>query len=222
MTEASELRAGHSFADFFNDMPWLRIPKERETTFIAPRLHRVGLLGGAPKMSKLKQLAEQRRKKAEEQSLETSMKVVETGTSQITLGSPTRESKETAPLPPEKRRKLSRDMKAVPSMQLDGTLDDLPMAGLPGVRGTDEVSVPERDEFRELPAKTLLAKPSAFASALIGSPSDRRRKLPTIASYEPPYMAVKADVADAFSGPSPDDVVLKAQEKGSHSANKRA
>jgi elongation factor 1 alpha-like protein len=58
-----------SLSHFFHDMPWGRIPKHRETTFIPPPTVRGGLLGGAgepPKLSKLQALAAARKKKAEE------------------------------------------------------------------------------------------------------------------------------------------------------------
>src|ERR1700709_1407075 len=60
-----------SFAEFFKDSPWLNIPPERQTIFLAPLYPRGGLLGGSsdgtPKMSKLQALAAARKKKAQEQ-----------------------------------------------------------------------------------------------------------------------------------------------------------
>ncbi|PTB64630.1 hypothetical protein BBK36DRAFT_1122831 [Trichoderma citrinoviride] len=56
-------------ANFFDDMPWLNIPRGRETVFIETPRPRGGLLGGtgsAPKMSKLQALAAMRKRKNEE------------------------------------------------------------------------------------------------------------------------------------------------------------
>ncbi|UKZ55171.1 hypothetical protein TrVGV298_008988 [Trichoderma virens] len=57
---------------FFDDMPWLDIPRDRETVFIEPPLPRGGLMGGtgaAPKVSKLQALAALRKKRPKRRKL---------------------------------------------------------------------------------------------------------------------------------------------------------
>jgi len=65
----------------------------------------------------------------------------------------------------------------------------------------------------------LTAPPSIFARTMLGSPSPR--SVPTATSedvslYSLPYQHDPKQTNDAFAGPSPDDVVIKAQSKGSH------
>jgi elongation factor 1 alpha-like protein len=58
-----------STMDFFKDTPWLNVPIERQSVFIAPPYLRGGLLGGSsdktPKISKLQALAAARKKNAQ-------------------------------------------------------------------------------------------------------------------------------------------------------------
>ncbi|KAK6850772.1 elongation factor 1-alpha [Apiospora arundinis] len=59
------------------------------------------------------------------------------------------------------------------------------------------------------------AIPSAFAQTLVGSAPAAPKHIPKT-SYQLPYMAFTSSVSEAFSGPSPDDVVLSAQAKASN------
>lgn len=77
-----------------------------------------------------------------------------------------------------------------------------------GLTGDDE-------PYGSTPVEDLIKEPSAFASFLFGPPSiPRNPKRPMIMRYPVPYVAFCPNVADAFSGPSPDDEVLQAQAKG--------
>lgn len=214
----SQRRSGHfSFASFFHDMPWGNIPKDRQSTFIAPLLPRGGLLGGAP--SKLQQLALARKKKAEEQRLEEKEKQPDV----------------------QSTTKVLRELSIVPAPENDG-VEPAP----PGSQGSTTTTVPRKRggdlivegrakrasaQVESQPAEAScetdlsapeeaeeprveMAAPSAFAQTLFGSAQGAPRATPR-AYYPLPYMAFTSSVADAFSGPSPDDVVLSAQAKGS-------
>ncbi|KAI0133528.1 hypothetical protein BJ170DRAFT_715580 [Xylariales sp. AK1849] len=214
------------FADFFHDMPWMNIPKERESTLIAPLHPRGGLLGGsgAPKkLSKLQQLAAERKRKAEEQNvgdtgkgLEKAKDVADTTQRLGRLSFNTKEKeKQLAPASAsissmaasrsqpqsETRKRKNSDI-----IQLDG-----PVAKSPGKPGVN----PPVAETREETTPAEPTAPSEFAQALLGSAPTPPAHV-SRASYALPYMALTSSVADAFSGPSPDDVVLTAQAKASN------
>jgi elongation factor 1 alpha-like protein len=215
-----------SFADFFHDMPWLNVPKDRQTIFIEPLHPRGGLLGGAGtpgKMSKLQQLAAARKKKAEEQKSGESSKDKEQekdikGTTkqmlQLSVGSKDGSTKS----PLASRTNSSAD---VPATQAPKTQvpqpetrkrknSDVVQSEGPVAKSSGKSSVSPADDS----APFEPAAPSAFAQALLGSATTPSANMPN-ASYALPYMAFTSSLADAFSGPSPDDVVLTAQAKGS-------
>ncbi|EHK48198.1 hypothetical protein TRIATDRAFT_262741 [Trichoderma atroviride IMI 206040] len=139
---------------FFDDMPWLEIPKAREAVFIEPPRSVGGLLGGsssAPKMSKLQALAALRKKKAEEK----------------------KDQERTTP-PEDEVSKLSISDKE--------------------------------------PVVSHSHAPSAFARTLFGSAleADQTQRRHVFAM---PYTQSSSFLANAFSEPSPDDIVLAAQAK---------
>lgn len=217
-------RQHRSFVNFFHDMPWLDTPQDRQSGFIAPLYPRGGLLGGSgapPRMSKLQALAEARKKKAAEQKAGRDAKendkppVQETirqlgsmslaskarqkdDTSAAASNSPVAEAMEpTTPSIPLKR-------KTSDAVQLDGPPTEAPIKSEDKAHGGVTPIEP--------------AAPSDFAQALWG-PSQHSH-VPR--EYALPYMAHVSSVADAFSGPSPDDVVLTAQAKGSLSSARKA
>ncbi|KAK8098601.1 uncharacterized protein PG998_014087 [Apiospora kogelbergensis] len=189
-----------SFADFFNDMPWGNIPKDRETTFIAPLYPRGGLLGGADspkKPSKLRELALKRKQKAEEQKVGSTDQDVQGTTAQMSqLPSPPSKKPGLGTLLADRKRKVG----------------DLGQVEIPPVTK----SSPEPSVKTPLDEPALeLAMPSAFAQTLVGSAPAAPKAIPKT-SYQLPYMAFTSSVSEAFSGPSPDDVVLSAQAKASN------
>ncbi|KAK8084638.1 hypothetical protein PG997_005909 [Apiospora hydei] len=213
-----------SFADFFNDMPWGNIPKHREATFIAPLYPRGGLLGGAGtpgKPSKLQQLALARKKKAEEQKAGNADQDVQgttTQMSQLSVGqdiganeaakSPLIMSSSEPDSTPLSRKPGLGTLLADRKRKVGdlGQVEIPPMAKPspePSVKSPDEVPAPEP------------AIPSAFAQTLVGSAPATPKPIPRT-SYQLPYMAFTSSVSEAFSGPSPDDVVLSAQAKASN------
>ncbi|KAI4603972.1 Hsp70 suppressor, GTPase facilitates ribosomal subunit dissociation [Pestalotiopsis sp. 9143b] len=203
-------RPNHSpFANFFHDMPWLNTPQDRQASFTEPPRAPGGLLGGSggpPKMSKLQLLAAERKRKAEEQkakgknSTGATAPVQET-TQQLSKLSVSSQAKEGESSVPMKRK--TNDL-----VQLDG-----PPAKIPP--RSDQT--PPKPETDSIPTEEVVpadpAAPSDFAQALLGSAPPA----PAPRTYALPYMTfTSSSVLDAFSGPSPDDVVLTAQAKASN------
>ncbi|KAI1106555.1 hypothetical protein F4804DRAFT_300379 [Jackrogersella minutella] len=220
-----EMSSQHvSFADFFSDMPWLDIPKDRETVFINPPRERGGLLGGASttsKMSKLQALAAARRKKADSQRSEEKQlhQAAQELNSLSTTSAQPELVKENIPPPHLAPRETvsytrvdatnhSRQHESgrtkIGGDQLQGQLDTT------ADRPTNSPS-PTSPSSITTPLET--AAPSPFAQALLGSISTSTT--PTSRNFPFPYMNLTPSVADAFSAPSPDDVVLTAQSQAS-------
>jgi elongation factor 1 alpha-like protein len=208
-------------------MPWLNTPQDRQTTFIEPLYPRGGLLGGSgapPKMSKLQQLAAARKKKAEEQkaaekSKENVPKTPNTSaTKQMSkLSVNSKESSKDAELAPAPTGfPPGPSAPTIPQSEADASRsDNLTQLDGPADRPGSQ---PEPGSHNESPAVEPAA-PSDFAQALLGPAQLPASVLQT--SYALPYMAFTSSVSDAFSGPSPDDVVLTAQAKGSLSGSRK-
>ncbi|KAI1380283.1 hypothetical protein F4677DRAFT_441599 [Hypoxylon crocopeplum] len=213
-----------SFAGFFNDMPWLNIPKDRETMFIEPTRTGGGLLGGASttgKMSKLQALAAARKKKADEQR---------SGVGQLN-----EVTQKLSSLPAISRQPVSAKENVRPPARSSGeTTSDLGTGTTKVLRGVGYEGAKARhnpvqgqlDAFKDKPANPppptdrlsvapplRIAAPSPFAQALIGPANTSTTPMPRY--YPFPYMNFTSSVTDAFSAPSPDDVVLTAQSQAS-------
>lgn len=221
--EAREQHVSH--ASFFDDMPWLNVSKDRQTIFIEPLRNRGGLLGGAStpsKMSKLQALAAARKKKADDQKSEEKLRRVTQHLGNLS----------TAPELPESTKENVRPLCPSP-----GEVE--------GLTGAGKTIIPERASFEQvqvsdkrlqdqpeianqlvqpLPVTAssplLVATPSSFARALLRPTTSSAASSPKTYSF--PYMNVTSSSTDAFSAPSPDDVVLKAQSQGSLIAKKVA
>ncbi|KAL8813496.1 MAG: hypothetical protein Q9200_000231 [Gallowayella weberi] len=236
------LKTGASkVADFFMDAPWLNIPPERRSEIlIEPLYPRGGLHGGSPatggaKMSKLAALAAARKKKenekqvnAESQGLNTSVAILDKlgnrthtemagvkdtvssrpeETSSVATSAPTRQDRKY----PSKTRHLSPEVSPASVSPRDQT---------PSVYSIDKSAQEAATE--SLPK----AAPSSFATTMFGPSQD-----PLSSILEPfqgldfalphPVNSTKAK-HDPFAGPSPDDVVAKAQSfsKGAQSVKK--
>lgn len=176
-------------------MPWLNVPEERRTVFIKPPgVRGGGLLGGSsepPKMSKLQALAAARKKKREEQKFETPRE----GT-----------AKRTIPETEALRAKVAK---------MDIRQEEIPQKSSPVTPLAPSDPAPALDgtaDSRDPPA--VKAQPSTFAQALFKSASETPQ--PHQQLYPPPWLAYTTDEAlvEAFSKPSPDDVVQAAQSQG--------
>ncbi|KAJ5105409.1 Translation elongation/initiation factor/Ribosomal beta-barrel [Penicillium alfredii] len=228
--------AHFSAADFFRDCPWLNVPAQRKADILVEPLYpRLGLLGGAPdgggKVSKLAALAAARKKKEGEKA--TSGPEV-SSTSQQERPETTPPEPRGAPL--SLRERLAASGK--PSKPSESN-DRLRSLGKPGLSapspaqnqpspGPEKPTGPSMSELTQpivaepketpedqQPALDIRASPSTFASAIVGEAA-----APT--SAEPSHLHSNsvdllgiygqnhAEPFD-FAGPSPDDVVINAQ-----------
>ncbi|KAK4134952.1 hypothetical protein BT67DRAFT_420483 [Trichocladium antarcticum] len=194
-----------SLAHVFRDMPWGNVPKHRETTFIPPPMARLGLLGGsgaAPKISKLQALAAARKKKAEEKgATQDKMESARTKMNELSVGD-TPAARE-VPLAGafSKRLKTSESTAQgrVPLVLSEPTRSEPSQSSSALVREPE--IMPSVDK----------APQSMFAQTLFGSHADVFHRVPQ-ESYSL-YADLPPSVLDAFTKPSPDDVVLAAQAK---------
>lgn len=192
-----------SYAKFFEDMPWLQAPESRKTVFVEPSHSRGGLLGGSsgsapPKMSKLQALAAARRKKAEEQRGESSenlekpmakLKLESQATSKDTNTAPALESHRIEEQQPQKRKN------SVPHEKPSS----------PGLLSEQNPTKP-----------SLQAAPSAFANTLFAN-QPRAASVQHRTTFTLPYVRnAVVEATNAFAEPSPDDIVIAAQAKGSN------
>lgn len=183
-------------------MPWLNTPLERHATLIAPLYPRGGLLGGspdvAPKMSKLQALAAARKKKAQEQKSSGSTGV-EQPMANLNLnqaGEGASKLSSTRGFPLRKRKDSNPHEKApIPiEREPEQSSEDTPM------------ETPPLDQ----------AEPSAFANTMFSSTSASSTRRNQANLFTLPYnVSATTTIADPFAGPSPDDVVMAAQSKGS-------
>lgn len=197
-----------SLSYLFRDMPWGNIPKHRETTFIPPPIPRGGLLGGSdapPKMSKLQALAAARKKKAEEKSAaQDKVEQTRTKMTELSVGD-TPVKKKTVPLAGAFGKRLKTSESTAQGR--------VPLTASEPKRS--EPSQPPDEAVQELEDVPTIdkAQRSAFAETLFASLSDACS--PKWQESYSLYADLPASVLEAFSQPSPDDVVLAAQAKGS-------
>ncbi|KAK3394904.1 P-loop containing nucleoside triphosphate hydrolase protein [Podospora didyma] len=219
---AAPIKPRQSFSHLFKDLPWGNIPKDRETVFIAPQMPRMGLLGGsssAPsKMSKLQQLAAARKKKADERAAQEKFEETRTQMTELSVKEESR-TKENIPIAGQfgKRLKTS-ELTAEGRKPL--TFDDPERLG----HRQPSPQEPPQSPPQGLETKSIAvagaedtvavekAEPSAFAQTLFGPGLDR--SIPKLQDLSPmPYTGLPPSALEAFSKPSPDDVVLAAQAK---------
>lgn len=216
------------FSSFFHDMPWGNIPKHRETAFIPPSRPRGGLLGGSgvpPKMTKLQALAAARKKKTEEKKAEeqgaTQDNVEQTRTkmTELAVGDGPA-AKESMPLAGAFGKRLKTSESTAQGRK--------PLVETEPLRPKSQQVSEMAEKPEDLPPIEK-AQPSAFAQTLFGLPSaNLKRPEPTtngdtlatsrpskLPGLLPLYPNLPSSVFDAFSQPSPDDVVFAAQAKGS-------
>ncbi|KAI1777040.1 hypothetical protein F4818DRAFT_408903 [Hypoxylon cercidicola] len=214
-----------SFASFFGDMPWLDIPKDRQTIFVEPPRNRGGLLGGAStsgKMSKLQALAAARKKKADEQNPEEKLRRVTQHLSSLSTapGQPGSTKENVRPPQPSTGEAAGLTGAIKTTIFQRATFEQVKVEneGLQNQLDTAEkqpVQSPLAAASPPLPiAKPPeIATPSPFARALL-RPTNCSTT-PSRRTYPFPYINVTSSSADAFSAPSPDDVVLRAQSQAS-------
>ena len=206
----------------FDDMPWLNVPHHRQAVLLAPpRPRGGGLLGGgeAPKMSKLQALAAARKKKAEDKKGQDRTAQVEGSMKRMSITEgPSKESTDSSPNPAKRQKNTENDtleprqtetssQSAAISQtkQLDASRDDV---------AAQPTSLASPSPPAVVQVSVARSYPSVFAQTLCGSAPDARRANRSDV-FAMPYASSPAFRAEAFSEPSPDDIVLAAQAKGS-------
>jgi elongation factor 1 alpha-like protein len=194
-----------AMAHEFWDIPWGKVPRERLGNLVPVASRpRGGLLGGGPKLSKLAALAAARKKQAEE-SKQDAANLLETNKSTDLLD--------------ELSAKLS--ISSVSASSARPVLNE--PKGKESSGYLDRVQIPE--ETSPIPTvahQSLGTPPSFFAQTLCRTSlhserhSERHIQPATFPSLSQPYSTKKwYNSAGLFSKPSPDDVILAAQSKGS-------
>ncbi|KAI1153723.1 hypothetical protein F4825DRAFT_473749 [Nemania diffusa] len=213
----SESRPTPSLAEFFHDMPWLNIPNERRADFISPSCWCGGLLGGSSssgKMSKLQALAAARKKKAEEQKLENRKATLPTNNA-----IPKMAKEQPKPMTEslvERSSSGRREIRSLPTRTAAKAFPSQEGSTDSAGPGAAETCIPNLATTANPSHELLtLATPSAFAQTLLGLSMSRPTPVPR-KQYPLPYMSFTSSITDAFSEPSPDDVVLAAQSKASN------
>lgn len=223
--------AHFSVADFFHDCPWLNVPAHRKADILVEPLYpRLGLLGGAPeaggKMSKLAALAAARKKKecekaaAASEGSSTPQTVRSEVPSLATSGTMLSISERLAASKLSKAsetngglRRLGKQVSSAPSPARQQRAEpNNPSLSPPESTKQEEPEI-KLEPQQQIPS--IRAPPSTFASAILGSAAG-----PTMA--EPSHLnSNNVDLFQIygqdytepfdFAAPSPDDVVMNAQ-----------
>jgi len=202
-------------------MPWRQVPQDRRAVFIEPNLPRGGLLGGSPgaappKMSKLQAMAAARKKKAEEQkrgsSLEAPLSELELGGSPNNPDTPNTSSSRSQQNMPQ-----DTQMSSVPQSQQDKLQAKKRKNSGPHEKTAHISERPWTTQLPEQrsPSPPLLAAPSAFANAMFSNRPIKPTQPPGAVFTLPYVRDAIVESTNAFTEPSPDDLVLAAQAKGS-------
>lgn len=227
--------AKFSAAEFFRDSPWLQIPEDRRgEILIEPLYPRGGLLGGSssasgPKVSKLAALAAARKKKESNnrsgdstQNLNTSVALLDKlggkanaskigEESQLKPKTPTSDTTlyEQSKRPEDRKYPVRRRKSSSPSAQAQKDVGDIQGSG----------ATPPEPDLPTAPVTVPAASPSTFAQTIFGSSEATQKTSINISessNFFVPLEFPSNTKSDPFAGPSPDDVVIKAQNsKGS-------
>ncbi|KAL7924260.1 hypothetical protein ACQKWADRAFT_287819 [Trichoderma austrokoningii] len=204
---------------FFDDMPWLEIPKDREAVFIEPPHPAGGLLGGgssAPKMSKLQALAALRKKKAEEKKDQERATPPEDEISKLSL-SDSRNKENNSPSSNLQSSNMQHDSAVALNALAQEEEKPRGAVGDSAKGQADPPTIVEGEgnvyiKLEEEPVVSHSHAPSAFARTLFSSALEAdQTQRPHI--FAMPYTQSSSFLANAFSEPSPDDIVLAAQAK---------
>ncbi|CAN8098519.1 unnamed protein product [Discula destructiva] len=216
-----------SMAAFFADMPWLNIPEDRRTTFIAPPRPRGRLLGGSstPKLSKLQALAAARKRKADEAATLVILPKQEIDAEE--------EPSKSEALQPESRRHVAKadiarkKTKNEPARQVEEGKEDRTQEPISQGLTPNNDALGWSSQSRPRPQtdgaldEMRMARPSAFAQVLCSgsAPATSSALSPAPQTVQTaslvPWAAFTTPEAlrEAFDQPSPDDIVFAAQAK---------
>lgn len=216
----SSCSAQFSAADFFGDSPWLNIPEDRRgEILIEPLYPRGGLLGGSSKpngapKSKLAALAAARKKKENQspgygQNATSSVTLLDKLSSkpkQVQLDQASDSSKPrvlsaiTEQKVQEQPRKLSRQKSKGPESPKDDP---------PAKEAFTKSSSLASPDMEKKPEITPTADPSIFARTIFGASAvSQQHDIQTLDCY---VLGPELNAEFNFAGPSPDDIVTKAQ-----------
>ncbi|KAE9967643.1 hypothetical protein BLS_006252 [Venturia inaequalis] len=207
-------------AEFFQDVPWGKVPASRLANLShRPMYPRGGLLGGSSKLAKLAALRKQKELEKQATSMDT-----DAGRSIAILDRLSA------------KKENDKDITtALSNIALDKPKPTFPIRQKRAASPMREPE-PKREEIvppPSVPKSELLARPSVFAQTIFGheAPSAGGTSLDT----SQPLQGAERRASDAFtlpfmnnpefmkrnpfSGPSPDDIVLRAQSKGTKSSN---
>lgn len=204
--------------DFFWDAPWLRVPPYRKAEIrIEPRFPRLGLLGGSSqgqtKVSKIAALAAKRRQAEDEKRgarLDAGNKDIEASTAGIE-----RLRLTTKHISASRGSLASRPPAEAPMPQGSKSREPDSRTAQTQAASTHTFVSSGQQEYAEVSdISDLQGAPSAFARTLLAPKFDAF----AVPSKDLPLHIFQPDLSlFNFSKPSPDDVVLKAQNwKGPH------
>lgn len=228
-----------SLQGFFADAPWRHVPPERQgEILIEPLYPRGGLHGGSPgagdaKISKLAALAAARKKKENENhiSLESQGSIASVAMLERldtrTLSADASDLKEPASSGPDTRSVAAQLQPTRQGRKYHSKRRDLSPTASPG-KETPKETPPRASECgnpakEATPRSSPRAAPSTFAKTMFGDAqvplSSVMPPIQSLALSFPRHSGAKAK-SDPFAGPSPDDVVAKAQSSSKGSARK--
>lgn len=208
-----------SALEFFEDTPWFNVPQERLGHIVIESMRPRGrLLGGSGKPSKLAALAAARRKAAQEDKAKSG--VAASSNSADAARQTADPTAELDALHISSPHDSSRSSTGSVLQQPASVSSPPPSQSAPELgRQYREPMAASRAEseagsvIRLLNVDDIKAVPSAFARTMLGEDQGRMTE-DNIESLR--YLnALPSTNTDPFAGPSPDDVVLKAQAKGS-------
>lgn len=229
--------AHFSAADFFRDCPWLNVPSHRKSDIlIEPLFPRLGLLGGAPenggKLSKLAALAAARKKKEAEKtpsppetSTSSTPKPEQPKTSSLDHSGVSRSLRDRLAASGRSTPKASEGPGSLRHVATPSSPHSIPKQPdsenrRPSVSKASESTQREVLEAKEEPVSqqtlpTIRASPSTFASTIVGAATGPTAAEPShLHSNSSDLLRIYGqDHAEPFdfAAPSPDDVVLNAQ-----------
>ncbi len=198
-----------SASRFFEDCPWSRVPSTRQANIlIEPLFPKGGLVGGSStgKMSKLQRLAAERLRRSNERaSFDEGFQ--STGGRSSSLA----ESLEKLRRPA--RASKSEGSGAPTSLQ---DINEIQADPPPTSTAVVDPAAPRREEKVLQSLEQLKAAPSPFAITLLGLSQERpssTRGTPGHHADDVRYMLYPTETDfSAFLGPSPDDIVMAAQQ----------
>ncbi|KAF2870266.1 hypothetical protein BDV95DRAFT_608267 [Massariosphaeria phaeospora] len=191
--------------DFFWDTPWGNVPRHRLGQIsVEPRFPRGGLLGGSTKLAKL--AAARKKKQEEARSMEGDATGTDTAVALLDRLSLKNKERTTT----SDTRGQDAERKSFTKKYPRKRSPSPPPAALE----TEEIPLPEPTQ-PAISFPNLRANPSMFASTLCGKDEQGAQEQAVGSSTFPiPYAAFHSfEDANPFAGPSPDDIVRKAQAR---------